>query len=213
MNCSKVQSMLVDYVEDTLSDHRGRAIEAHIETCEHCRTELARIERLREDIGSIAAPEPDAAFWQEFDRKLTHRLAGEEAPAPRRAPWRIGFALATAAAAAVCAVVWLSVRAAPPEDSGKLRLARETDTFEGVTIDPNWTYNYGLYGGDFSVADLSDEETEQVEDDIYLLAENDLSLVSEDMVIDTVYEQTFDDMIDDMTLDEMESFLENLQAS
>ena len=84
MNCKKAKKLLVYYVEESLADGRRKAVENHLSQCERCRAELSEIQKLKENLLSLDAPEPGADFWRDFDGRLAQELATEEASAPTR---------------------------------------------------------------------------------------------------------------------------------
>ncbi|UCD58745.1 MAG: zf-HC2 domain-containing protein, partial [Candidatus Hydrogenedentota bacterium] len=100
MNCVRVKEILVDYAEGALAGRKRLAVERHLSRCEACRSELAWIEKVRQDILSLETPERDAEFWESFGSRLSQKLAQEENPesAGRSLWWpRLSFAAAGAA--------------------------------------------------------------------------------------------------------------------
>ncbi len=219
MNCPDANKLLVDYSEDALSERKRRAVESHLSGCELCRGELSQIEKLKERLSSMEAPEPDAEFWQRFGRKLSRRLEGEEAPSGRRLSWQVGAPLAAVAAAAIVVILSLLVF------SGKDRLpqtgpelVRETRGLETIERPGPETESAGATGYDefmLALADLdigSNGDMEQEAENMFLLIEEDLQSVPDDMVSYDIYEQTIDDYLDDLSPEELEDVYEGLAS-
>ncbi|NQU07683.1 MAG: zf-HC2 domain-containing protein [Candidatus Abyssubacteria bacterium] len=212
MNCPDAKKLLVDYSEDTLSERKRRAVESHLSGCELCRGELSQIERLKERLSSMEAPEPDEKFWQRFGGKLSRRLEGEEAPSGRRLSWQVGAPLAAVAAAAIVVVLSLLVF------SGKDRLpqtgpelVREAPSVG--TIQPGDATGYDEFI--LALADLdigSNGDMEQETENMFFLIEEDLQSVPDDMVSYDIYEQTIDDYLDDLSPEELEDVYESLAS-
>lgn len=223
MNCANIQRILVDYSEDSLGDGKMRDVESHLSGCEACRAELGRIETLKESVRSLDAPERDAEFWSRFDDKLSRRLAqAEEEGAgfgygPRR--WAlIPLAVAAATALVVVSLVMFegdghdgvvpAVRVAvETSEAPQLPVVPAVDEVDEIEIamaeleslDDEWLDEILLAQADFSNGDLDWDA-----DDVLSLIEEDLSEVSEEVVLEGIYEQSIYDFLDDLSEEEFE---------
>lgn len=95
MCCELIERQLGRYVDKELSVAQRGQVEAHLEFCSNCRTEL---EELRELVGGIAQPissnAPDS-LWESIERRLV-RVESADFPTQtiqhlwlRRVPWAI----------------------------------------------------------------------------------------------------------------------------
>lgn len=103
----QVRDALGGYALDALEPAEARAVEAHLESCEECRAELAALRRVVAGIGLSVTPEaPPPALKA---RVLAQAMAQGESPAPvrftRRPRWRQPAVLALAASIALAAAV------------------------------------------------------------------------------------------------------------
>ncbi len=217
MNCVRVRKALVDYSEDALAVRKRLRVERHLSECEACRSELSKIEQVKETILSLEVPERDAEFWRGFDKRLSQRLAGEQAaPALRRSSWQPKLALATALAVAVLFVLGLLVlpellewRRTTPE---LIPQTTRLETVESGDVEPELLDTYASAEDMLALADLSSEEIEQVADDASLLLGEDWQLASDEEVIDDMYEQSVYDFMDDLTSEEYEEMYDMLES-
>jgi len=103
--CARVQKWLPDLAAGDLWGFRRLQVEAHLETCPHCRQEWAELGRVVQEIASHPVSDPPPAFWEEFDRELHLKLAGAS-PATASSPWRPWKYLVWAAPVATALVLW-----------------------------------------------------------------------------------------------------------
>jgi len=95
MNCEQIERQLGRYVDKELSTAERDEVEAHLESCSSCQTELAELRELVAGIANAkAAPVPDS-LWPRIERRL-HRPEMPSAPSPplvrlrmRTMPWAI----------------------------------------------------------------------------------------------------------------------------
>jgi hypothetical protein len=70
MNCSKIQNLLSDYYDDELSAELRANVDAHLENCSDCATELAGFENLSSLAAGLDTPETPAAVWSAVAQEL-----------------------------------------------------------------------------------------------------------------------------------------------
>lgn len=215
MNCERARKILVDYSENALGAGKMRAVEEHLSGCGACRTELSQIKRVKERILLLDTPERDDEFWQRFGSRLSQKLEGEEAPAPdRRLLWRAGLPLATAAGIAlVIGLLIFHVTDRPPSTVQKV--AYEMVSMEATEAsEPGYDIFDGETFGEslLAMADYSNEDIEEVADEMFLLIEEDLQAASEEMVLYDIYEQTIDDFLEDLSPEELDELYEGLAS-
>lgn len=100
MDCKQLNARLNDYLDGTLDEADGSALEQHLETCADCRGSLddaLRLDSLLKDYGTASIPAPDAAF---FDQALL-RAASNGSRLQRNRWWTAGFGSAVAAGLAI----------------------------------------------------------------------------------------------------------------
>jgi hypothetical protein len=217
MNCEKAKRILVDYAEGLLGDGKRQALEEHLSSCETCKGELEQIEMLKEGVLALEAPERDAEFWRRFDNKLSRRLDEEETVVGtlefRR---RAVLPLAAAVAVAVLAVVSLlmfgmrgsglapapQLAADAPAGNGADSLLWELDAASENIFDDTL----------LAQADSSNSDIEQAEEDLFLLVEEDLGAVPDEVVVYSIYEPTIDDLLDDLSDEEFEEIYNDLAS-
>jgi len=224
MNCKKTKMLLLDYMEDSLAHNKREAVKNHLSECEQCRAELSQLERLKEDLLSLEAPERGTDFWENFTARLSQKLAAEEASPAGRA-FRPGtilgqprFALAAGAMTilliAMLAVAGLVISqniTKPGATIPDIALdSREMAMIDIENLEVEFFLKNGTNGTDLTLSDLSDEEMESIEDELMVLMEEDLASASEDMVPDDIYEQTVYDFLDELSYEEIEQVCKKL---
>lgn len=216
MNCDKAQKILVDYAEGALGEAKRRVVERHLSECVQCRSELSQIESLKQSVLALESPERDAEFWRRFNNKLSQRLAEQETVAAGRRPaWRAGLPLAAAAAAALVIVTLLIFAARDNAPGPSIQLASETS---GVDVTEPAApmleaINANIFSDMFSAeADFSNGDIEQVAEDMFLLVEEDLTAVPEEMVLSVIYEQSIYDLLEGLSAEEFEDVYEGLAS-
>ena len=70
MDCHYVSELLLDYIEDELSDEVSRKIEAHLGKCESCSKEFARIEKMVNLMKTLPSITPTPGITKEVMASL-----------------------------------------------------------------------------------------------------------------------------------------------
>ena len=78
MDCHYVSKLLLDYIEDELSNEVSQKVEAHLRKCESCSKEFARIQKMVNLMKTLPSITPTPGITQEVMAKL------EEEPADKR---------------------------------------------------------------------------------------------------------------------------------
>jgi hypothetical protein len=231
MNCANIQRILIDYSEGSLGDGKRRAVEKHVSGCEACRSELERIETLKESVRSLDAPERDAEFWSRFDKKLSLRLDEVETGGrrPSRRAWLPVAAAAGVAALAVASLVMYgggdhdvvtpSVKVAVtapeavevPAVAGVAQVP-ELDEIEFAMSELENLNDEMLDEILLAQADLSYGDGEWDGDYMLSLIEEDLLAVSDEMILDSIYEHSVYDYLEDMSEEEFEEVYAGLAS-
>jgi len=124
MRCSSVGALLTRR-ELGLSDAERLHVEQHLEGCAECRFDSQALSGLVKAIQETSIDGvADAALRRAFAEPV-----GPESSAPKHLRWRVGFGLATAAAAAAGLVLWLSFGSATPERVVGVAALKESGRF------------------------------------------------------------------------------------
>lgn len=81
-------SRLSDYLDGNLSEHEARELEAHLQTCEQCRTSLGELRAVVDRLRADPADDSPADDWP----RIASRLTNDVAYAPRSMPGIKGYA-------------------------------------------------------------------------------------------------------------------------
>jgi hypothetical protein len=233
MNCKKVKTLLIDLAEtraeNSLSEgtHQGNTtncvhrlikirevlIQRHLNRCDECRKELEHIEKVRQELREMRAPELTDIAWENFQEELSSRLAHiEQLQQPRHFPMP-KLILATGAAFALFLLLVLArqLTVAPAKDSslakGKVQsaLPQEQVTPEsGVGINES---------SELSLADLSAEEIDNVINDAALLSDEEWNEVMASMSDSMIASWDIEDEVDALSLEECDEMLERLEST
>jgi len=79
MNCKTVQGLLPRYQDADVTADEATGIDAHIETCETCATELAQLDSTMAFIAGLPDADPPAGFTQNVLAALAAEVAVEPA--------------------------------------------------------------------------------------------------------------------------------------
>jgi hypothetical protein len=91
--------------EETVMAYYGERFE-HLEGCDECRAELARIAELLDRVEAPEVPEPDADYESRVWQRLSWRLRGEKKRVKRNEWLRWGAVAAVVAIAFVAGLLW-----------------------------------------------------------------------------------------------------------
>jgi anti-sigma factor RsiW len=225
MKCANIQGILVDYSDGSLGDGAMRALEKHLSGCEACRAELGRIEKLKESVRSLGAPERDAEFWSRFDKKLSLRL-DEVETGGRRSARRAWLPLAAAAGVAALAVASLMMFGESDYEGVAPGVKVAVEAPEAVEVPAIFEVDEvefamsGLESLDdemldellLAQADSSNGYVDQDGDDMLSLIEEDLLAALEEMVLDGFDDESIDDYLEDMSEEELEEVYVSLAS-
>lgn len=87
MECKKVQKLLPEYLEDTLTESKLMLVDEHLHNCDACRRELRALEKTIRLAGNIPVEYPQPELWENFVPILHARIAQQKSEA-RRSPIR-----------------------------------------------------------------------------------------------------------------------------
>ena len=86
--CALIQRWLPAYPDGDLSPFWRGMVRSHLEKCPACREELAGLEAVIMNLKAAPRPEPDQAFWDNFNRELHLKLARSVQSVPEPPPSR-----------------------------------------------------------------------------------------------------------------------------
>jgi anti-sigma-K factor RskA len=101
MKCTDIESLLIDYLEGSLSEEEKSLIEQHIHDCAGCRTALAQSKMLLGMIGDIPKETPPESLKNSFEAMLKAEQSATAVSKPARVvsfPWKSIAKVAAAAA-------------------------------------------------------------------------------------------------------------------
>lgn len=100
--CERIQELFVEALYDELHGEQKNALEEHLKGCAACAAEFTAMRSTLKVMDGRVRPEPEAAFWQNFDAKLQQRMIESKSSKPivipfhRRVPqwaWQAAAAL------------------------------------------------------------------------------------------------------------------------
>jgi hypothetical protein len=135
---------LIDAMEGMLEAERR----AHLDACEQCRSELAKLSSVLREARAVDMPEPSPIFWQHFSQRVRTAIDAEALPSTGWAEWLRPGAPSAAAAlgwgwpvlvplgAAALLVIAMMLRApAPGDPATSLVLVSGGDVTSVTTVD------------------------------------------------------------------------------
>src|SRR5208282_444295 len=104
MNCQRMESQLIAYLDGLASAHERREVDQHLAACAACRARVEEFRGVWKLLEEVPAPEPSA--W--FDARLRQRIAAQPPPAlwSRLAGWLPQPRLALASLALIAVGFW-----------------------------------------------------------------------------------------------------------
>lgn len=70
MNCDAASERLLDWIDGRLTESERSAVLTHLNGCPACRSELGDLQRLQQQLGEMAVPEPSPALRADFYAQL-----------------------------------------------------------------------------------------------------------------------------------------------
>ena len=115
--CALIQRWLPAYPDGDLPSFWKARTKSHLQRCPACREELAGLEEVVRMVRAAAAPDPEPAFWENFNREIAPE-AGPERPCPRAVPFlKMPYYLLGAPALAAL-LLWFAIGYLNPERPG-----------------------------------------------------------------------------------------------
>lgn len=111
MNCERMESQLIAYLDGRASVAERREVDQHLAACAACRARVEGFRGVWKILDETPAPEPSA--W--FDARLRQRIAAEPPPGiwMRMAAWLPQPRLALATLALVLVGIWAATVTGP----------------------------------------------------------------------------------------------------
>lgn len=125
MNCERMETQLIAYLDGRVSDAERAEVEAHLAACAACRTRAEEFRRVWSVLDEAPALEPSLGF----DARLRQRVAAE--PKPR---WFAGLVPAPRFALAMTLLLALSVwiSSFPPATQEQAAMPRNEEEFQMI---------------------------------------------------------------------------------
>ncbi|UCD71724.1 MAG: zf-HC2 domain-containing protein [Syntrophobacterales bacterium] len=80
MKCREVQDQLIEFYEGQLDQRDAEQIRDHLGMCSRCREELSSLEKVIGGLKSQRLPDPGAAFWRDFPKRVRKAFYEERRP-------------------------------------------------------------------------------------------------------------------------------------
>jgi len=234
MNCKKVKTLLINLAEtraeNSLSEgtHRGNTtncvhrlikirevlIQRHLNRCDECRKELEHIEKVRQELREMRAPELTDIAWENFQEELSSRLARiEKTPQPIYFPKpKLIFVGAGAAFALFLLLVLARQLTVAPTKDPSLAKGKVQSTLPQEQVTPESGVGINE-SSELSLADLSAEEIDNVVNDAALLSDEEWNEVMASMSDSMIASWDIEDEVDALSLEECDEMLERLEST
>ncbi|MDO8680881.1 MAG: hypothetical protein Q7R30_20370 [Acidobacteriota bacterium] len=79
--------LTADELIDAMEGMLDAARQAHLDTCEQCRGELAELSSVLREARAVDMPEPSPIFWQHFSQRVRTAIEAEALPSSSWAGW------------------------------------------------------------------------------------------------------------------------------
>ena len=98
--CQKIEHLVSDYIDGTLSERQTSAVASHIRSCQSCQREVADLKKTRHLLKNFyVEPEASDAYYAQFTTQLQQRIEQSAPTAPHQrfaaAATRLGWQLRT----------------------------------------------------------------------------------------------------------------------
>lgn len=206
MNCRKIELLLVDYAEETLSERAERKVLRHVEHCEKCRANFEQIRQVRQEIRMLQVPELTDESWNAFQERLLHEIA-QSAPRPEhRIFWKPALAFAGTAAFAMLLFLVVIMRQAPQTETIAPHLADNIaqPAMEGESESSPATEK----NSQLALAEVSGKDLEEFLADAALLSDGEL----DELTIEANDSLNLIDDIEELSPEECNEALERLES-
>lgn len=80
MKCREVQDQLIEFYEGQLDRRDAEQIRNHLGMCPRCKEDLRAIEKVIGGLKSQCLPDPGAAFWRDFPKRVRKAFYKERRP-------------------------------------------------------------------------------------------------------------------------------------
>ncbi len=211
MNCRTSQRLLVDFLEESLSNRKRRLMQQHLNSCPNCREELEELGSLREEVRLSKAPERTEAEWASFQQALMQKVA-ESVPSRLARP---SARLIIAAAAVACAVVVLMLFRLPAskhqQESAPTVSTAEAGAGQAHPFEPAETGS-GKEKTFLARAALSEQERVELTDAAGEALPDETSDAIEGISGNSFYDVSLYDELDDLSPQECDEVLQKLEA-
>jgi hypothetical protein len=106
MNCDEIKELLSEYVDGVLDEKTKALVEAHLSTCRDCKEELASLQKLVNELGSLESVAPPRDFLDQLHKRMEQRSPFSKTLRALFVPMRLKIPLEFAGAAAMAILVF-----------------------------------------------------------------------------------------------------------
>ena len=119
---------------DAIDGRMDRADVIHLESCDPCRTQLAELRAVLEQVTAVPAPPPSPLFWEHFRARVARAI---DEPGAMPSAWTIGarFRWLTAASAILTVALVLLTMSIDPGTPGDPVVAVSGSAAAGTDVD------------------------------------------------------------------------------
>lgn len=106
MECARIKELLSEYIDGTLDTQAKATVEKHVLTCKGCKEELASLQALVEELGSLESTKAPADFLEKIHKRMESRFGFGKVLRKLFVPFHIKFPLELAAVATMAILVF-----------------------------------------------------------------------------------------------------------
>ena len=131
MNCERIETLLIAYLDGRVGDAERREVETHLDACAACRARAEEFRRVWGVLDEVPEVEPTLGF----DARVRQRLVAE--PKPRLLEWLIPSPrLAFAVSLLLVLSVWVSSfpPVAVPDQAANARAEEEFEMIQNLQV-------------------------------------------------------------------------------
>jgi len=119
MRCDDIRDLLIEFLDDELTERERDEVRLHVAACESCRHELESLQDAFELLADDGYREPSPFYWTRFQARLRERMGQGAFRVTPRVAWAPRLATATVAVACFAVGLWVGFSPGPtstPQD-------------------------------------------------------------------------------------------------
>lgn len=187
MNCKKVQTKLLEYLNNELPDKINQLLENHIKTCPDCQKELEGLKKTMNLFDQFPQVELEPEQQEKFLFEVRQKIRKQTQVKPLRYQWKWILPRFVPALAAASILVVFVVMRLKSSDKKYAEMAANIFTSPSLSISGDFVYDYFKTNGNGVILNEElDQFSTNVIDEIesYLTNQLEVSDIVEDMTDD-----------------------------